>query len=526
MILGIDTGGTNVDAVLVDDGRVAAKAKVPNDRTRESVESVLAALRDDWSTTTVDRVVVSTTVVTNAAVQDRLPRCTNALMPGPGLSPERYDFAEELAVLPGCIDHRGRLTEELEFDGAVETPVVAATAKFAARNPRLELDFQEAVDLDDSHLALGSESGADLTFPERAATTVANAKTKPVFADYHADLAAALDASGIDAPVYDLKGDGAMLAEHTMRSTPAHTLRCGAAASTLGLLALTGVTDAVCVDIGGTTTDVARVTDGFPETDRTTTQGDIDPAYAGVTSESLPLGGDIRVERGPDGPALTNRREGNAAAFGGDAPTLTDALHVTGAFEGGDVSAARTALRPVADGDVETAARAVVDRYVEAVVPVIDDIAGPDVTHAILGGVLAPYLAERLVDRSTRLDAWTVPDHADVAGAVGCAAARVSVETSVHIDSERGVMTVSSLGSEYEEDVEEGRRFTDEEVERIAVDRARAAAEAAGGDPTAACEVLSADRFNVVNNRRIAGEIVDVRARVVPGLAAGFAGEL
>lgn len=524
MILGIDTGGTNVDAVLVDHGDVVDKAKVPNVDTRASIESVLASLRDDWSAIPVDRVVVSTTVVTNAAVQHRLPRCTNVLIPGPGLSPDRCDFGEELAIMPGCVDHRGRISEEFEYEGPIDTPVVAATAKFAARNPQLELEFQEAVDVESTHLALGNESGAALTFPERAATTVANAKTKPVFADYHVDIAAALEAAGVDAPVYDLKGDGAMLAEHTMRSTPAHTLRSGVAASTLGLLALTGVRDAICVDVGGTTTDIARVTDGFPETDRNTTQGDIEPAYDGVASESLPLGGDIRVERGPDGLELTNRREGNAAAFGGDAPTLTDALHVIGEFEGGDVDAARAALQDVAAGDVEPAARQIIDRYVAAVTPVVDDLAAPDITQVVLGGVLAPYLAERLLERSDRIKSWTVPDHADVAGAVGCAAARVSVETSVHIDGERGVMTVSSLGPETEETVEEGRTYTDDEVESIAVERARAAAEAAGGDPSDQCEVLAADRFNVVSNRRIVGEIVDVRARVVPGLAAGFAG--
>jgi len=517
VILGIDTGGTNVDAVLVEDGAVVAQAKVPNAGARDSIEAVLSALRRDWTDPPVERVVVATTVVTNAALQDGLPGCTNVLIPGPGLSPERLAYGEVLEVLPGCVDHRGRVTEPLAFDGTPSTPVVAVTSKFAARNASLEHEFRDHVEVEDANLALGSESGADLTFPERAATTVANAKTKPVFAAYHDDLAAALAAAGVDAPVYDLAGDGTMLAEHTLRRTPAHTLRSGVAASTLGLLALTAVEDAVCVDVGGTTTDVARVAGGYPATDRDARLGGLEPAYRGVTSVSLPLGGDTRLAAGTDGPRFTNRREGNAAAFGGEHPTLTDALHVLEAFTDGDVAAASEAIRLLGDGDVVDVARAVVDRYVATVASAVDDLAGSDGCRLVLGGVLGAYLADPLADAAGRIDGWTVPPHAEVAGAVGCAAARVSVEAAVHVDSQRGVLTVSTLGDERESAVEVGRTFTDEAVEAIAVKWAQRAAEAAGGDPADRCEVVAADRFNVVEDRQIAGQIVDVRARVVPG---------
>lgn len=515
MILGIDAGGTNVDVVAIDEGKIVRKEKVPNNGIRESIEDALTSIRADWSTVEVSHVVVATTIVVNAAVQKRLPDCTTLLIPGPGLAPKRSFYGDENEVLPGCVDHRGRITEEVRYEGSPETPVVAIVSKFATRNPDLEREVSDSVSYDDDDIALGNESGAGLTFPERAVTTTANAKTRPVFAAFQNDLSAALDSVGIDAPLYYLKGDGAMLGESTIRRAPAHTLRCGAAASTVGLLALTDAENTICVDIGGTTTDVAKVTDGFLDVDRSVRQGEIHPVYKGVTSRSLPIGGDTRIERGSGGLRFTDQREGDAASFGGVTPTLTDALHVIEDFTEGDVDAAQAAFEEIAD-DAERAARSIIDRYVERVADTIDEIACPEISEIVVGGVLAPALAERITERSACLDQWTVPDDADVAGAIGCAVARVSLEVEIHVDSHRGVLTVASIGPEVVEDIEEGKTFTDEEVTEMATEKIREATRAAGGDPESSCEILTTNRFNVVHHRRVVGEIIDVRARPTP----------
>lgn len=515
MIIGIDTGGTNVDAALLDADGVAAKAKVPNAETRSSVEGVLGSVLEGHDPDDVKRVVVATTLVVNAAVQNCLPDCTNVVIPGPGLAPDRAFFGEENFVAEGAIDPRGRVTEDAAFDEDPSMPVVAVTAKFAARNPALERSVGDR--LESATVALGSESGAGLTFPERAATTVANAKAKPVFETYADDVAAAVSASGVDAPVYFLKGDGAMLASASMAASPAHSLRGGSAASALGLVALTGAEDAIAVDVGGTTTDVTLVEDGFPAVVRGTEEGGIEPAYDGVVSRSLPYGGDTHVVAGDDGPTLAAERVGNAVAFGGDEPTLTDALHVLGSFTDGDVEAAAEAIAGVGDGDPEATAEAVMTDYLDHVGSAIESIV-PRFTRTIaVGGVLAPYIGDD-VAASAGFDEATVPAHADVAGAIGCGVARVSVETAVHLDSARGIMTVTSIGPETVEDVEQGRRFTIEQAREIAVERARQVAERAGGDPEAEAEVRSVDRFSVVEHTRVAGQIVDATARIVPGI--------
>ncbi|MFB6153280.1 MAG: hydantoinase/oxoprolinase N-terminal domain-containing protein [Halodesulfurarchaeum sp.] len=216
MILGIDTGGTNVDAVALDASGIHGTAKVPNEETAESVETVVSDLADEVGALEVERAVVATTLVVNAAVQDRLPDCTNVVIPGPGLAPARSFYGEENVVAKGSVDHRGRVTEEASIDAAAEQPVTAITGKFSQRNPKLERDVRDGLGGSDESVALGNQSGAGLTFPERAATTVANAKSKPVFATFSDAVLEGLSDAGIDAPIYYLKGDGSMLGAEAM----------------------------------------------------------------------------------------------------------------------------------------------------------------------------------------------------------------------------------------------------------------------------------------------------------------------
>jgi len=335
VILGIDAGGTNYDAVAFEDGSVVSAAKRSAD-TDDGFETLLAEVVekvDGSGNAEVDRVVVSTTRVLNSAVQNRLPDCTNVVVPGVGLSPELAYSGDENLVADGCVDHRGRVTEPLEIDGEPSHGVVAVTAKFSTRNPSLETEASES--LDAPTVALGHESGGALGFPSRAETTVANAKSKPVFESFESSLHDALDETGIDAPVYYLKGDAAMLSRESARTTPAHTLRSGPASSSLGLVALTeryaetpSLTNAVCVDIGGTTTDVTLVKDGFPALVDEVEAGCISTFYDGVVAVNTTAGGDTRLDE--DG--LTGVRDGPAVAFGGPSPTPTDALQFSARF--------------------------------------------------------------------------------------------------------------------------------------------------------------------------------------------------
>lgn len=517
VIVGIDTGGTNVDAVVLDDQGIRGRAKVSNRQTRESVRAVLSELREETPEFAVDRVVVATTLVVNAAVQRRLPSCTNIVIPGPGLAPSRAFSGAENHVAAGAVDHRGRVTEPATYADEPSHDVRAVTAKFSHRNPELERKVYETVGDDASAVALGNESGAGLTFPDRVATTVANARSMPVFSSYERAVEQALADVGIEAPIYYLKGDGSMLGDDAMLTTPAHTIRSGSAASALGLTALTGIEDGLAVDIGGTTTDVARILGGFPDTDTDVSEGDLDAAYSAVTASSLPIGGDTLIEQGESGVELADERIGDAVAFGGDAPTLTDALHALDVFTAGDTEAAIASLKRF-EMEAEAVAATVLEEFESRVASMIDEMGTRKTDALAVGGVLAPHLGPRLLERADRARELHVPSDAAVAGAVGCGVARVSVDTAVRIDSPRGVMTITSVGPERVESVEEGERFTDSQARKIALDAAKTAAEDAGGDPDQPTEILAYDRFSVVERSRMVGQIITARARVIPAI--------
>lgn len=524
MILGVDGGGTNVDAVLVDDDGVRDTAKVPHGAAEDRFAAAVDRVLDGHAVDAVDRAVVATTLVLNDAVQDRLPRCTSVLIPGVGLSPELARCGDDDVVLDGCVDHRGRVTEELDgLDALDDVPddagagTVAVTAKFATRNPALERETRSAIDVADHRVALGSEAGGRLGFPARARTTALNARAKPGFEAFAERVQSALDAAGVAAPTYFLKGDAAMLGRDAAVATPAHTLRSGPAASTLGLLALTGAADAVCVDVGGTTTDLTVLRDGYPVLEGDVAVAGHETFYDGVGSLDLAVGGDTRV----DADGLTGERVGDAAAFGGPEPTPTDALHVLGACDIGDGAAAREALATL--GDPETVAEDVVEEVLAAIADGVEEItATPRPPTMIVGGVLAPFLADPVGDRLDWIEDVVVPEHADVAGAVGCAAARVSVATRLHVDTARGTMTVTAAGGERTTDVEQGRTYDDADVEALVTRETREATARAGGDPDATIDVSDVRRFNVVEGGRVEGEIVDATAQATPGLIEVF----
>ncbi|MDY6765304.1 MAG: hydantoinase/oxoprolinase family protein, partial [Halobacteria archaeon] len=303
-----------------------------------------------------------------------------------------------------------------------------------------------------------------------------------------------------------------MLSQDAVLATPSHTVRSGPAASALGLVALSGVDKAVCVDIGGTTTDITLVENGFPELEEGFVQDSLHTFYEGVKSLDLSMGGDTRIDE--DG--LTQRREGDAAAFGGPYPTPTDALHVLGDFEMGDKEASVDALSDL--GEPQEVADRVVDEFASRIAEGVRELDESHHSTLVAGGVLAPYFADRIADRVDWIHKTVVPEYARVAGAVGCAVARVSVKTNVHIDTARGKMTVASAGPEKVTEVTEGKEYTDIEARKMVKREALKAAVDAGGDEDSETEILSMRKFNVVEKSWVVGQIVDATAQAVPGI--------
>lgn len=272
--IGIDTGGTCTDAVLLDlaSGRVVDWRKertTPHDLSLGAGRVLRSLLRQSVQPQEVACLAVSTTLATNAVVEGRGARV--------GLFVLGYVRHFKLPVvanifLKGGHTITGEEDEPLDIEGLVDTlPMLAkevdsyaVCGAMSIKNPAHELVAREAIRLIDpkpvfcSHLVSGHPG-----MLERSATACLHARLMPLMTDFLASIQRSMLAEGLDCPVTIICGDGrgmaldriADQAAVTMASGPAATARFGAAS---------GFDSALVVDVGGTTTDVCLIKDGEP----------------------------------------------------------------------------------------------------------------------------------------------------------------------------------------------------------------------------------------------------------------------
>jgi len=308
-LLGIDTGGTYTDAVILDrQRRVAALAKsltTHEDLTR-GIQSALESL-PEVLLHQVRMVSLSTTLTTNSVVEGRgAPVCV--LLAGYDDAQVRasklIDLVGASAVvrLAGGHDAAGAELAPLDEAGAREAILAqrdrvaafAISSMFAVRNPTHEGRLRDLVrELAARPVTCGHELAAHLGAPRRAMTAALNARLIPAIAHLIASVQHCLAARRIDAPLMMVKGDGSLVSAQSALLRPVGTILSGPAASVLGACWLGAVQDAVVADIGGTTTDVAVVRGGEAEVGPDAARvGNWQPMVDTVRVRSVGLGGD------------------------------------------------------------------------------------------------------------------------------------------------------------------------------------------------------------------------------------------
>jgi N-methylhydantoinase A/oxoprolinase/acetone carboxylase beta subunit len=283
--LGIDTGGTFTDAVLLADGRhVVASAKELTTPWNlalgigAAIRAVLGQLPAAAQRRDVRLVSVSTTLATNAVVENRFsPICTlligfdDAMVDRSGL--ERGGSGGAIVRIRGGHGAAGEEAEELdeaavecaalEHAGRVEAYAVAA--RFSVRNPAHELRVRRKIrELSGHPVTCAHELSTQLDAPRRALTAALNARLTAPIRQLIEALARVVEQESIDAPLMIVKGDGSLMRTEVALEYPVETVLSGPAASVVGAAFLTGLQDFVVADMGGTTTDVAFVRDGRP----------------------------------------------------------------------------------------------------------------------------------------------------------------------------------------------------------------------------------------------------------------------
>ncbi len=310
--LGIDTGGTYTDAVIIGAGsRVIAKNKslTTSYDLAVGIGNALSGLPRELLDS-VNLVALSTTLSTNSVVEGR-GAPVSILLPG---------YNEQQVIKSGLGEilepdfitlldggHNAVGAELMPLDTARASAAIlaqkdkvsafAVSGLFATRNPAHERALRKLViDLTDKPVACGHELATNLGAPRRALTTALNARMILYIQTLIAAVESILQRQNIAAPLMIVKGDGSLVNVQTARRQPVATVLSGPAASVIGACALSGRQDAVVVDMGGTTTDIAIVTDGQPELCEDGARiGDWQPMVEAIRVFSIGLGGDSEV---------------------------------------------------------------------------------------------------------------------------------------------------------------------------------------------------------------------------------------
>lgn len=282
--LGLDTGGTFTDAVLLDaTQRVVASAKSLTTHwdlsigIRGAIRNVLAALPEDCLRTDVSLVSVSTTLATNAVVENRFsPTCTlligfdDGMEERSGLSRERGSVVVRIGGGHDATGVESAALDEAAIDAAVaehnaRVEAYAVASRFSVRNPSHELRARERIRrLSGKSVTCAHELSSKLDAPRRALTAALNARLTPQIRHLVEALRQVLHEEQLDAPLMLVKGDGSLIKASVALDCPVETVLSGPAASVVGAGFLTGLQNFVVSDMGGTTTDVAVVQNGRP----------------------------------------------------------------------------------------------------------------------------------------------------------------------------------------------------------------------------------------------------------------------
>jgi N-methylhydantoinase A/oxoprolinase/acetone carboxylase beta subunit len=276
--IGIDTGGTYTDSVIIDfvAHHILSKSKALTTRQdlRVGIMNSLSGL-DASLFPEVRLAALSTTLATNSIVEGKGQR-VGLIIAAPNKATFRVPPnipAEEVAVINGAFNRSGQETVALDIDGGQEAilrlkdsvDAFAVSGYFSIYNPEHELKLKEFITREsNSPVVCGHELTGAVGMVERAITAAFNARLLPVVGDLLDSVVDMLKQKGIEAPLMVVCGDGSLISEKAARNRPVETILSGPAASMIGASWLTGLNDAMIADMGGTTTDIGILSGSMP----------------------------------------------------------------------------------------------------------------------------------------------------------------------------------------------------------------------------------------------------------------------
>lgn len=468
--VGVDVGGTNTDAVLMDGDAIVAWTKRP---TTEDVSSGIGAAiaavltQAGMAPESIRSVMIGTTHFANALVErNKLEQVGILRLASPSgeALPPLTGWPAELArcigdhifLLPGGFEVDGReiaAFDEARVRDAVRTvrergvSAIAIISAFAPIDPSMEA--RAAAIVAEEHpgamITLSSKIGR-IGFIERENAAVLNATLSSLAAKVVSSFERALQDLTIAAPLFISQNDGTLISAAEAAAYPVLTIGSGPTNSMRGAAFLTGVQDAIVMDVGGTTTDIGVLGNGFPrESSIAVDIGGVRTNFRMPDVLSIGLGGGTRVHLDQAGD-LENLRIGpdsvgyriaeEAMLFGGTTLTTSDVAVAAGRADFGDVARLPDFGAPMLDA-VWARIQAMLEDGVDRM-----KTARGDATILAVGG--GNFLIPETLKGAARV---VRPPDASVANAVGAAIAQVGaqIDRIVNYDKEPRVVALDSI---------------------------------------------------------------------------------
>ena len=457
MRIGVDVGGTNTDAVLMDGTTVVSSTKTPT--TANVSEGIAKALRtviadSGIDTAAIDGVMIGTTHFTNAVVERKHltpTACIRLGLPATVCLPPMVDWPDDLREIVGGNAHLahgghefdGREISAYQPDEVREIAekirdaglnAIAISSVFSPVNSTFEEQSADIVRelIPDANITLSSEIGR-IGLLERENAAIMNSCLRQLAARTVDGFKAALDELQIKAPFYISQNDGTLMNADFAKEYPVLTFASGPTNSMRGAAFLSGLRDAIVVDIGGTTTDIGVLQHGFPRVAALAVDiGGVRTNFRMPDTYSIGLGGGSLIESDPVkvgprsvGYELTEK----ALVFGGDVLTATDVIvagvsppREGGSLEGGALNIGDKSAVAGLDASLVMAVR---ERIMEMIAIAVDRMktSATPVPVIVVGG--GSILVTGEIEGASEI---IKPDHFPVANAIGAAIAQVGGE--------------------------------------------------------------------------------------------------
>ena len=445
MRIGIDVGGTNTDAVLMDSRTILGAVKTPT--TPNVTDGIVTALQmlieqTELNPANIMAVMLGTTHFTNAVVE-RLHLCPTAViriaLPATEALPPMTDWPKDLQdaignhyfLVKGGYEFDGR--EIASFDSMEVRQVakqildrgitsVAISCVFSPINDEQEKQAAEIVRqvIPNAHVTLSSAIGR-LGLLERENAAIINACLSEVAKRIVAGFEAALRQMNITAPFYLSQNDGTLMASAYAQEYPVLTFNSGPTNSMRGAAFLSGLKDALVIDVGGTTSDVGMLLNGFPRVaSQAVDIGGVRSNFRMPDVYSFGLGGGSIVRTDPIkvgpqsvGYELTTK----SMIFGGDVLTTTDVVVAAGFHNIGDQDRVQHIGKPLIEGVLD-----IIGEMVSISVDRMKTSAAPIPVVSVGGGSI---LIVRPINGASEI---ITPENHAVANAIGAAIAQVGGE--------------------------------------------------------------------------------------------------